>query len=81
MLLSKKFPIISGAIIVSIIAVTLIITQDTDNIESSSNEGYPLVDLSTKKEGSNWKKIEFTSIFNAYTQDVQTQDENKLPQQ
>ena len=55
MLLNKKFPIIAGVIIVSIIAVTLIITQDTDNIESSLNEeGYTLVNVSPKKEGTNW---------------------------
>lgn len=78
MLLNKKFPIIAGVIIVSIIAVTLIITQDTDNIESSLNEeGYTLVDLSTKKEGPNWEKLEFGSIFNVYGQDVQIQDEKQ----
>jgi len=79
-LLNKKFPIITGVIIVSIIVITLIITQDTDNIESSSNEeGYSLVDLSIKKEGPNWKKLEFPSIFNVYTQDVKIQDEKQTP--
>ena len=72
MLLNKKFPIIAGVIIVSIIAVTLIITQDTDNIESSLNEeGYTLVNVSPKKEGPNWEKLEFESIFNVYGKDVQ----------
>lgn len=65
---------------VGIIVTVITFSQGINNTQDSSNEvGYSLVDLSIKKEGTNWEKLESASIFNVYTQDVQIQDEKQTP--